>query len=74
MNRTQKLENRLHRINTFLREETEGLYDGYNKRGSGADINGIPCETLKYKELKKLLEAERDEIIRELETLQESSI
>lgn len=74
MNRTQKLENRLHRINTFLREETEGLYDGYNKRGSGADINGIPCETLKYKELKKLLEAERDEIIRELEELQESSI
>ena len=74
MNKRQKLEHRLHRINTFLREEHEGLYDGYNKRGSGADINGIPCETLKYKELKRLLEAERDEIIRELETLQESSI
>ena len=70
MNKKQKLENRLHRINTFLRAETEGLYDGYNQRGSGADINGIPCETLKYKELKKLLEAERDEIIRELEELQ----
>ena len=74
MNKKQKLENRLHRINTFLRAENEGLYDGYNQRGSGADINGIPCETLKYKELKKLLEAERDEIIRELEELQEGSI
>ena len=74
MNKRQKLENRLNRINTFLREETEGLYDGYNKRGSGADIPGIPCETLKYKEIKKLLEAERDELIRELEELQEGSI
>lgn len=74
MNKRQKLENRLRRINVFLKTENERLYDGYNKRGSGADINGIPSETLSYKELKKLVEAERDEIIRELEELQKSSI
>ena len=74
VSRLTKLTTRLFRINTFLREQEAGLYDGYNKRGFGADINGIPCETLEFKELKKKLEEERDDIEREIKKLSESSI
>lgn len=69
-----KLTQRLHRIDIFLRDTNEDLYDGYNKRCFGADINGIPCETLKFKELKKKLEEERDDIERKIKELSESSL
>lgn len=67
--RLQKLQNRLLRIDVFMRETNERLYDEYNKRGFGADINGVPCENLKYKELVRELEKEREEILSEIQSL-----
>lgn len=69
-----KLTQRLHRINVFLRSNDLILYDGYNERGFGADINGIPCESLTLKELKKKLEEERNDIERKIKELSESSL
>jgi hypothetical protein len=71
----QKLKIRLCRINLFL-ETVDGVeYDMYNKRSHGINIaTGERIESTPYKELKKQLEAERDEIIRKLEELQKSSI
>lgn len=71
----QKLKIRLCRINLFL-ESVDGVeYDMYNKRSHGTNIaTGERIESTPYKELKKQLEAERDDIIRELEKLQKGSI
>lgn len=71
MNKRQKIENRLRRINVFL-ETVDGVeYDMYNKRSHGINIaTGERIESTPYKELKKQLEAERDELIRELKELQ----